>query len=220
MKILYGKHVYETLTELVAPRHTAILVIDMQNDWCHEHGRFWEAGGQVSMITKMVPHLASLVEEARRKGVLIVWMQHTSERLGLSHSPSWIYFLTQGRKYGTPDTDMAVEGSWGQQFIGELQPLPNEPIVGKHRSSAFVNTSLDLVLRSNGIKTVVITGTVTQGCVEATVRGASSYDYYVVVLEDCIASGNEELHEASMKVMASLYDCVNSEDIIAEWARH
>jgi nicotinamidase-related amidase len=90
-------------------------------------------------------------------------------------------------------------------------------VVKKHRSSAFVHTNLDKILRVNGIETVIVCGVVTQGCVESTVRDASFYDYYVVLVEDCVATTSHQLHEASLLVMKSRYDVVAAEALISFW---
>jgi ureidoacrylate peracid hydrolase len=93
-------------------------------------------------------------------------------------------------------------------------------VVKKWRSSAFVGTNLDMVLRCNGIKTLVVTGDVTQGCVESTARDASFHDYYVVVLEDCVATYEHDLHEASLKVLRTRVDVTPSGDVLKIWEAH
>jgi nicotinamidase-related amidase len=110
-----------------------------------------------------------------------------------------------------------VEGTWGHQIVDELKPQPHDLVVKKHRSSAFVDTELDLLLRSNSVQTVLITGVVTEGCVESTARDASFKDYIVVLLEDCIGSGNPRLHSASLEVMRARFDVYTSQHIIPNW---
>ncbi|MBI2862826.1 MAG: cysteine hydrolase [Chloroflexi bacterium] len=220
MKELYGKMVYETLGEIVDPKHTAVIVVDMQNDGCHWDGDFARHGFDISEKREMIPNLVRFVEEARRAGLLIVWTMNTNERAGRSLSPAWLYFRLRESKHGVvPGYENDIEGTWGQKIVDELKPLPEEPIVKKHRSSVFVDTSLNAILRSNKIETVIIAGTVTQGCVESTARGAAEHDYYVVILSDCVASQRHDLHEAALKVLASRYDVVTSKDVIAEWTR-
>ena len=84
----------------------------------------------------------------------------------------------------------------------------NEPIIKKHRSSGFVGTNLDLVLRSNRIETTVVIGVMTEGCVESTARDAAFYDYYVVLTPDCMASDVLAWHEASLTTMGGRHDIV------------
>ena len=101
----------------------------------------------------------------------------------------------------------------------ELQPEPGDAVVTKFRSSAFHNTNLDLVLRSNGIRTVLVAGCTTEGCVESTVRDACFYDYFPVVLSDCVGSDVRELHDASMLVMSAYRaDVATSAEVLAAWS--
>src|SRR4029078_8041309 len=98
-------------------------------------------------------------------------------------SPSWL------RAKGAISNVSAffVEGSWGAEFCDECAPLPGEPIVTKRRPSAFFHTNLDQLLRERGIRTVVLIGEQTPGCIEATYRDAAQHDYYNVLIEDCVA---------------------------------
>ena len=87
----------------------------------------------------------------------------------------------------------------------------------KYRSSGFWGTNLDLLLRSNGIESVIVTGCTTEGCVESTARDALFNDYYVVLPEDCLASDDRRQHEASLFLMRHRFDVVSSDDILSSW---
>jgi ureidoacrylate peracid hydrolase len=217
MKEIYGKQVYDTLGEIVHPEHTALIVVDVQNDFCSPEGQFAKGGIDISMLREMVPNLIKFVDEARNVGVRVVFIQNTTLRNGRSDSPAWLHFKF---KASGVIPEYTVEGTWGQQLCDGLEARKDEPIIKKHRSSAFVNTDLDLVLRSGGIKSLIITGCVTHGCVLATARHGAFYDYYVVVVKNCVASNNKELHEAALKIMQSRLDVVDSEEILDEWQRH
>jgi nicotinamidase-related amidase len=92
--------------------------------------------------------------------------------------------------------------------------------VTKFRSSAFTNTGLDLILRSNGIKSVIVSGCTTEGCVESTVRDLCFHDYFGVVLSDAVGSDVPELHKASMLVMGAYRaDIATAEEVAAIWER-
>ena len=93
----------------------------------------------------------------------------------------------------------------------------DEPIVKKHRSSGFVGTNLDLILRSNRIETTVVIGVMTEGCVESTARDAAFYDYYVVLTPDCMASDVLAWHEASLTTMSGRHDVVPGREIRQLW---
>lgn len=88
----------------------------------------------------------------------------------------------------------------------------------KYRSSAFWAIDLELVLRSNGISSVVLAGCTTEGCVESTARDAMFNDYYVVLAQDCVASDDQAQHDALMLLMRHRFDLARSDEIVATWA--
>jgi nicotinamidase-related amidase len=106
-----------------------------------------------------------------------------------------------------------IDGTSGAEGIEALAPAPGEVLVKKHRSSAFWGTDLNMLLRSNGIKTIIITGCTTEGCIESTARDGQFNDYYVVIAEDCVGSDNAALHEASLLLMRHRFDVVSGHDV-------
>ena len=100
----------------------------------------------------------------------------------------------------------------------ELAPADGDVVVKKYRSSGFWGTNLDMLLRSNGIESVVITGCTTEGCVESTARDALFNDYYVVIVEDCVASDDRAQHEASLLLMRHRFDMAGSEEMLRVWS--
>ena len=105
-----------------------------------------------------------------------------------------------------------LEGSPGVAIIDELRPRPEEPIVPKRRTSAFLHSDLDLILRSAGIQTLALAGIATSGAVLSTVRVGADMDYGLVVLEDCCSDGNEEAHRALMTSIFPSQAAVTSAD--------
>ncbi len=214
------KQIPETLEEIVAFQHAALIVVDIQNDYCAPNGKYAVAGFDMSMYPSMIHRTASLLEAARRKGVMIVYIQNAN--LSDYHSDSVAYLRFKLNLRGVkpeelPDTEHALEGTWGQQIVDALTPQAGELVVKKHRASAFINTPLDLLLRSNRIQTVLITGAVTQGCVLATALDASFYDYIVVMVEDCIGSCTPRLHAAAIELMKTRFDFATSRQITQAW---
>jgi nicotinamidase-related amidase len=110
-----------------------------------------------------------------------------------------------------------IPGTPGHEFARDFAPLENELVVRKYRSSGFWGTNLDMLLRSNGIKTVVVGGCTTEGCVESTARDAMFNDFYVVIAEDCVASDDRAQHEASMLLMRHRFDVAVSDEIKRIW---
>ena len=214
MRVVNGVACYSELSEILQPEHTALLVVDMQNDFCRPSG--WmatQAGRDLSAIDEMVPHAVALVDAARDAGVFVVFIQQTTLPDNASDTAAWIYFKTRD---GRTRTDYTLDGSVGQEVISEIEPRPGEARVKKHRPSSFHETELDRLLRDRGIETVVVFGTFTQGCVLATTLDASFHDYYVVLAEDCVQSFSQRLHGVALEFMSSRYDVVPSATIIEE----
>lgn len=220
MKQVDGRWIYDTLDELVDPKHTALLLIDVQNDFCSPQGTFARNGYDVSCYRDAIPRMAQLLDAARGAGVLPIFIQNTTLRGHLSDSPAQVRFRVRlAHDPDAPSLPYTEDGSWGQQFVDELTPRPDEIVIKKFRSSAFVGTPLDLLLRSNGIDTVVISGCTTEGCVESTARDGMFFDHYVVVVPDCVESDTREQHEASMVLMRNRFDLFGSEEIMSVWSK-
>lgn len=214
MREVGGVSFFDGIEEILRPEHTALVVVDMQNDFCSTEGHFAHAGRDVSRIAAIVPAIATLVGTARSLGVPVIHIMQTTLADFASDSPAWMYFKTRDGK--APNYTM--DGSWGQEIVPELAPNPGEPVVKKHRPSAFRLTTLDLVLRNKGIATVAICGCITQGCVQATTMDASFHDYYAVLVKDCVQSTNQELHENALRFLGSRYDMVTSEELARIWS--
>ena len=176
--------VRETLAQMVNPTHTALLVIDVQNDLY--------APSYEPAITR----LAGLLDAARKAGVFIVYIQN-SVLPGLSNSPSEI---ARRRKLRLP-VEVTLFGSEGERFVKAIAPRESDVVVRKHRLNAFEGTDLDMLLRNCEIETVVCTGVATHGCVTGTSYAAQGRDYYVVVVEDCVDSWQQDLHQATLHVL-------------------
>ena len=216
-----GKEVFTELGELVDPMHTAVLLIDMQRDFIASDGVFGELGIDLSMYRESLPRLVRLLEDARRASALVVHVQNTALPNRMSDSPAQIRFNLRMHAGNRPDgvpLRYSVEGTPGHDFVEELTPRAGELVVRKYRSSAFWGTDLELLLRSNGIKTVVIGGCTTEGCVESTARDAMFNDLYVVIAGDCVASDDREQHEASLLLMRHRFDMATAGEIAAVWS--
>jgi nicotinamidase-related amidase len=216
-----GKAVYTELRELVAPAHTALVVIDMQQDFVTPQGLFGTLGVDLSMYESVRPAIARLLALARRSGVRVIHLQNTALPGRMSDSPAQIRFNLRmhaaARGDGGPLT-YTVPGTPGHEFTDEARPEPGEAVVAKYRSSGFWGTSLSMLLRSNGIETLVIAGCTTEGCVESTARDALFSDHYVVIAEDCVGSDDRAQHDASLLLMRHRFDLATAAQLAAAWA--
>jgi nicotinamidase-related amidase len=219
---MYGRQVPTELAEIAAPKATALVVIDMQNDLCSNDGAFAAQGADMSGYTRIAPRIARLVAEARASGVLVIFVKATTRPDHVTQSLPQLFFeLRMQQSYPDPKIGpfvFCVAGTWGHEVLPELGYRNTDVLIEKYRSSAFIGTSLDLVLRSAGVMTVVAVGCTTEGCVDSTVREAGFLDYFPVVPQDCVASDNPELHEAAMIILnAYRAVVVDSDDLVAIW---
>lgn len=210
MKQILGREVLDTLEELVDPRWTAVLAIDIQNDFCSPDGHFAKYGKDVGRMAPAVSRMVSFVRDAQALGMRTIFLRQASLPDGRMDSPAWLRFKTRDGKA----PNYTLPGTWGWEFVDGLIIRPEDWVVEKFRPDGFIGTNLDHILRTQGIQSVILLGTTTEGCVESTVRAASYHDYYVVVLGDAVASPNEELHEGSLRFFRARYPTHTSDEVL------
>jgi nicotinamidase-related amidase len=201
----------------------ALIIVDMQNDFCSLGGASAREGNDLQDILAMVPRIHRLVSAARLAGVLTVWTLQTYLGGGRSESSVWRSLRARSRPGGGEISDdnlvpYTIHGSWGQEFVAGLSPRVDEPVILKYRSSAFFGTPLDLILRANAVETIALCGVSTQGCVESTGREAQFHDYRVALVADCVATTDGELQRVSLACQATRYPAVPSELVARAWA--
>jgi ureidoacrylate peracid hydrolase len=203
-----------SLTERIDPKTTALVVVDVQNDFCHSDSPLAKIGNDMTAAQEMVPRLLQLVDTARAAGTTIIWVkmihrEWTTSAVGQEH-----------RLRTRPNAQLICqEGTFGAEFY-RVEPEPSEPIVVKHRYSAFVDTDLQLILRSRGITRLLLTGVATNDCVESTARDAYMRDYYVTFVADCSATYDEAKHEATLRNMTDHFGLVvNADEVVEAWQR-
>jgi len=209
----------KTLEKKVRPEHTALLIIDMQNDFCSIGGMFDREGYDVRLLQEITPRLLNLIEKARKVGVVIIFVKNVQSGKVNYLSDVWLEQSIREWKGGRYiHYAVCEQGSWGGDFYEGFIPSDSDFIVRKHRYGAFESTDLELILKSNDIRTLIITGAATNICVETTIRQAFMKEYYVVVPEDCVASLNKEMHENSLFTINKWFgQVVTSADIFKYW---
>lgn len=213
MKTINNITFLDQIPEIIEPAHTALLVVDVQNDFYHPNGTYAQNGKRMQETYDTLPGIIKLVETAQQKGVMVIFLQQITLPFGKSDSPSWMRLKCRDGK----NPEYALKGSWGAQLVEGLNPGNNDVVIEKFRSDAFVKTQLDAVLDTQGIQSLVVVGTSTEGCVESSIRGASYHDYYVVAVEDLICSTHPELHKGSMAFMKARYPVCTAADIHSIW---
>ena len=222
MKTAFGKLIYDSLEELVFPDHTALVVVDMQNDLVSNEGFLAQEGQDVGGNRSIIAPLQGLIESARNVHIPIIYVQYTIDRERTYATPAWIYRPQQWTKrHGQRRVSLEAcfEGTWGWEVIPELSPEPDDIRVLKQHLGAFWDTNLDKILRGNGIKTVVVTGTATAGCVFDTAVGAAANDYYTVVVRDCVTQNDSGGHQLGLEILTRRYDHPTASDLTAIWAQ-
>jgi nicotinamidase-related amidase len=217
VKEILGKRVFTTLDEIVDPAHTALLVVDAQQDFCSPNGYFAQRGCDMTMMARVVPRIQYLLEQARQVGLPVIFTQTIHLPSFANLSPAWMRYAFL--RYGEPPSaPPVIKDSWGAQIVDELRPAASETVIEKSRHSAFVGTNLDQILGCSGVQSLVVTGCMTQACVETTARDAVCYDYYTVVLSDCVGTYGDEMQRASLAMMENRVDVAASDDVLAIWA--
>jgi biuret amidohydrolase len=218
MRIIAGKTVCETIEELTWPAESALVLVDVQNDYLASggldgrRGEFGEARAR-----GIVPNMMRILQRARELNVLVVYLRYTRQADHRYESPATLRWMFVKRGYKVNELS-TVEGSWGWEIIEDLSPRDGELIIDKRRPSGFHETLLDAMLQKRGIKSVILVGVSTHGCVEATARDAELRSYYVVPIEDCMAAYDNELHEAALTVMRSRYDVIDTARLLEAWS--
>lgn len=187
--------------------HTALLIIDMQNDFCHPDGfNRSELNLDVTSIRAIIPSIQTVLNWARKQGLVVIFTResHPPDLSDLTSSKQQRY-TNAGSPIGAPGKmgRFLIQGEQGAQIIEELHPLPHELQLDKPAHSCFVNTQLDHKLRSQKITHLIITGVTTQCCVLATYRHASDLGYYCLLLDDCCATFDRADHEATIRILQS-----------------
>jgi nicotinamidase-related amidase len=188
----------------IVPEKSALLVMDLQKE-------------VVAMFAaKMEPVLAQsakLIEAARAKNMRVIYVvvgfrpgypELAKDSLMASRIAGSNRFTTT-----TPGSDIA----------DAVKPKDNDVVVMKHRVGAFFGTDLDMILRSNGITTLIVTGVATSGVVLSTVRHASDADYRIVVVKDGCADADDEVHRVLTEKVFARHEVVIAADVVAELAR-
>ena len=190
---------------------TALMVMDMQRDFCDRDGVFARNGFSPEAIEKIIPSVARVMQACKVARIPIVATKLTvledmdGQGMGLGHLNELRPFLkTTGFRDGTP----------GQQVIPQL-PRPDYE-VRKWGYSAMYLTELEKVLRSLQVRRLVFMGIATNGVVEGTARDAVAREWDVTTLRDCVAGYNQALHEASLKNLANIGHVISSDEFLAE----
>ncbi|MEU7811467.1 isochorismatase family cysteine hydrolase [Pseudonocardia sp. NPDC049154] len=187
------------------PTSTALVIIDMQRDFC-EPGGFGETlGNDVSLLRSVIPPLQRVLATARELGMTVI---HTREGHVPDLSdcpPAKLHRGNPTLRIGDPGPKgrILVRGEYGHDIVDELAPLPDELVVDKPGKGSFHGTAFGAELEARGVTSLIVTGVTTEVCVHTTVREANDRGYECLVLSDCTGSYFPEFHRVALEMVAA-----------------
>lgn len=184
---------------------TALIVVDMQNAYASQGGYLDLAGFGLDGMTEVIARIADLLPAARRAGVQVVFLQN-------GWDPGYVEAGGPGsvnqcksnairlmRERPELQGTLLAKGGWDYALIDALRPAPGDIVVPKPRYSGFVSTALDSILRSRGIRHLMLCGVATNVCVETTLRDAFGLEYHPILLRDaCLQAGPAYVQDATI----------------------
>ena len=206
---------------------TALIVIDMQNDFCHRDGWLAHIGVDVAAARRPIAPLSNLLPLLRRAAVPVIWLNwgNRPDRLNLSPSLLHVYNPTgEGIVLGDPlpanGAKVLEFGSWAAAIVDELTVEPFDVHVAKYRMSGFQDTMLDSILRNLGVTTLLFAGVNADQCVMCTLQDANFLGYDCLLIEDCTATTSPDYCMAATiyNVRQCFGFAISSEEIVSELA--
>ncbi len=193
----------------IDPEETALLLIDMQNDFLHEKGKAATLGvWKFAKEAGTIPNTRKMIEIARKNDIPVIYVKNVFRPDYAEMGPVQLSLCTVGK--WIKEGEICKEGTWGAEYVDELKPEAGDYIVVKRKMNAFYNTDLETLLRGLGRRTLIICGIITNFCLESTVRGAIDRDFDVIVLSDCTASENREMQEFPMNAIFPMIGVVTT----------
>lgn len=195
-------------------QRTALILIDLQNDFCHPEGTASKRGASTKTMQPAFKQIEELLQWARKQKLPIIH--------AVSEHSEWTSSPSKNERYGRTNQQKHLTycepGSWGAEIYEPFTPLPDEKVVIKHRYSAFYQTDLELILRSLGIQEIILLGVYTDVCIDTTARDGYMRDFKVIIPEDGVASNQPHKHQLALDLLEGTFaKIVTAKDFIKQW---
>jgi len=201
------------LDYLLTKTRKALVLVDVQNEFCHIEGAFGQKGCDLSTIDNMMVALNRLVDSARENDIPIVFIYNVEDE----NTDSFAWKMRPDAKEDETNSGVCRRGTWGTELF-HFVPREGDIMIQKCRFSGFFNTSLDAILKNHRIETLIFTGVATNICVESTLRDAMLRDYHVILAPDACATWYPDLHQATCNNVRLWYGKVgDSSEIVSLW---
>ncbi|MBN9051746.1 MAG: cysteine hydrolase [Rhizobiales bacterium] len=209
------QHLLKTLADVADPSHSALIIIDPQHDFCSERGAMAQKFGfDMKQIREAVPRLNAMIEDCRKAGVLVVWVREifADSKMHPNQKALW----------GAGDDIWLIreDGKGIDWYEGMIAPKTGEPVITKWQYDAFADTELDLMLKSRGIKSLLMTGFTTNVCVETTARHGYIKGYHIVLVKDCTGAPTQAEYESGVfNIQTYFGQAATSDELRQVWSK-
>lgn len=203
----------KSIEEVADPAHSALIIIDPQQDFCSEKGAMAQRFGlDMKEIKEAVPRLNSFIKDCREAGVLVVWVREifSDDKMHLNQKALW----------GSGDDIWLIreDGKGIDWYDGMIKPEPGERVITKWQYDAFEDTDLHLLLQGRGIKTLLMTGFTTNVCVETTARHGYIKGYHIVLVSDCTGAPTHAEYESGLFNIKTYFGhAATSDELVQKW---